>query len=80
VETILNDKETLYWELTNKMGIIKGGTMELGGKIVRVKLFGYEEAGKFIVKESYVNETDLVNIGLIKSKLNWDDVISEDSE
>lgn len=62
------------------MGIIRNASMKFGDKIVRVKLFGYEKDSKFIVQESYISETDLVNIGIIEGSLNWNDAISEKSE
>ncbi len=63
------------------MGIIMNATMKLRGKKVRVKLFGYENKnGKFITEESYVNETDLVNIGYFQEGPGWNDVCSEAHE
>ena len=57
------------------MGIIRNATMRLRGKTVRVKLFGYEnKSGKFITTDSYVNETDLVNIGFFPEGPGWNDV------
>jgi len=55
------------------MGIIKDGTVKIGGKIVRVKVFGYESEGKFVATQTYINNTDLVNIGILSEELNWND-------
>lgn len=57
------------------MGIIRNGTMKLKGKKVRVIVFGYENKDKkFIAEESWINETDLVNIGIIgNSSADWNE-------
>ncbi len=61
------------------MGIIKDGTVKIGGRRVRVKVFGYKEDGKFVAAQTYMNNTDLVNIGILSEEIDWNDLLSEKS-
>jgi len=62
------------------MGIIRNGTMKYGEKRLRVKVFGREENGKFVPYETWINETDLVNVGILKVSGDYECVEEVDSE
>ncbi len=55
------------------MGIIRTGSVKIDDKEIRLKVFGREEKGKFVPYETYLNEMDLINVGLWKHKINWDE-------
>ena len=60
------------------MGIIKTGTVEIEGKKIEAKVFGYEKDGKFIVCETFLSEKDLINTGMWKHKTSWDDASKQE--
>lgn len=60
------------------MGIIRSGTVNIGGKKVRCKIFGHESEGKFVATDTWLNNTDLVNIDILSEEINWDDVSKQE--
>ena len=55
------------------MRLIKNVTIKIGEKKVRIKVFGYEKDGKFVASETWINETDLVNIGILQESSDWNE-------